>query len=160
MISTKLIIVVACLIGSVSLAEEKNDSAKWSKAVATAVSKGHPRLFATETDFKQLKKDLSKGVLRSMAAKRIVERAEFLLPTEPLARKLVGRRLLDTSRAALYRISTLAMAFRLSGDRRFLDRAVKELRAVCAFSDWNPSHFLDTGEMSLAVAEVTFNLKQ
>ena len=26
------------------------------------------------------------------------------------------------------------------------------MRAVCAFEDWNPSHFLDVGEMSLAVA--------
>ena len=56
------------------------------------------------------------------------------------------------SRTALYRIATLAMAYRLYGNKAHLDRAVAEMRAVCAFEDWNPSHFLDVGEMSLAVA--------
>ena len=56
------------------------------------------------------------------------------------------------SRTVLYRVATLAMAYRLYGDKAHLDRAVAEMRAVCAFEDWNPSHFLDVGEMSLAVA--------
>ncbi|MGN0846427.1 MAG: heparinase II/III family protein, partial [Kiritimatiellia bacterium] len=53
---------------------------------------------------------------------------------------------------ALYRINTLAMDYRLHGRAEVLARALDELRAVCAFSDWNPSHFLDVAEMSLAVA--------
>lgn len=56
------------------------------------------------------------------------------------------------SREVLDRVSTLAMAYRLFGDQKYLDRAVDELRAVCAFEDWNPSHFLDVAEMSMAVA--------
>ncbi len=44
------------------------------------------------------------------------------------------------------------MAWKMDEDSRFLDRAVAELDAVCAFSDWNPSHFLDLAEMSLAVS--------
>ena len=44
------------------------------------------------------------------------------------------------------------MAWRLTDDRRFADRAVKEALAVSAFQDWNNSHFLDTAEMCLAAA--------
>ena len=44
------------------------------------------------------------------------------------------------------------MAWRLTGDRRYFDRCVKELDAACALPDWNPSHFLDTAEMATAVA--------
>ena len=32
------------------------------------------------------------------------------------------------------------------------DRAIRELEAVCGFVDWNPLHFLDVGEMCLAVS--------
>ena len=78
--------------------------------------------------------------------------ADMMVPTPPSARIKEGKRLLGVSRTALYRISTLAMAYRLYGNKAHLDRAVAELRAVCAFEDWNPSHFLDVGEMSLAVA--------
>jgi hypothetical protein len=63
-----------------------------------------------------------------------------------------GKRLLDVSRTALFRISTLAMAYRLYGNAAHLSRAVEEMRAVCAFETWHPSHFLDVAEMSLAVA--------
>ncbi len=115
-------------------------------------AKGHPRLFADSARFELLREQAKGDSLRSLAAKRVVERAELLVDIPPLERKKVGRRLLQTSRKALYRISTLAMAWKMDGDRRFLDRAVAELDAVCAFSDWNPSHFLDVAEMSLAVS--------
>ena len=144
-------VVMSAFVGFAPAAETP-DASKWSQAISTAVTKGHPRLFATKADFAALKGDLSKGALRSLAAQRVRERAQRLLSTKPLERKMIGRRLLHTSREALCRISTLALAYRLSSDRRFLDRAVAELSAVCAFPDWNPSHFLDTGEMSLAVA--------
>jgi hypothetical protein len=46
----------------------------------------------------------------------------------------------------------LSAAYRLTGDRAFAERAEKEMLAVAAFTDWNPSHFLDVGEMTAALA--------
>ncbi len=115
-------------------------------------AKGHPRLFADGARFELLREQAKGDNLRALAVKRVVERAKMLVDVPPLERKMVGRRLLVTSRNALYRISTLAMAWKVDGERRLLDRAVAELEAVCAFSDWNPSHFLDVAEMSLAVS--------
>ena len=43
-------------------------------------------------------------------------------------------------------------AWRTTGDTRFRDRVIRELDAACSLKDWNPSHFLDTAEMSTAVA--------
>jgi len=65
---------------------------------------------------------------------------------------MVGRRLLDVSRLALERITALAMVARITGEERYARRAIEEMLAVIRFSDWNPSHFLDVAEMSLAVA--------
>jgi hypothetical protein len=46
----------------------------------------------------------------------------------------------------------LALAYHFSGDKKYLDAATANMKTVCEFSDWNPSHFLDVAEMSNGVA--------
>lgn len=82
----------------------------------------------------------------------ILDQSEAILEAPPVERVLIGRRLLDKSREALKRIFYLSYSYRKTGDTRFLDRAEQEMLAVSAFSDWNPSHFLDVAEMTMAVA--------
>ncbi|NHE56704.1 heparinase II/III domain-containing protein [Cyclobacterium plantarum] len=69
-----------------------------------------------------------------------------------LTRNMIGRRLLSTSRDMLHRVNVLGIAYRLEKDDRMLEKINEELIAVCNFTDWNPSHFLDVAEMSTAVA--------
>ena len=64
----------------------------------------------------------------------------------------MGPRLLAQSRHCLDRIYTLALLYRLDGKPQYLERAIRELRAAADFKDWNPSHFLDTAEMTHAFA--------
>ena len=123
-----------------------------AEAVAKAAARPHPRLFADAAGFARIKERIGKDGLLTAAAEHVRAVADMMLPTSPSQRIKEGKRLLGVSRTALYRISTLAMAYRLYGDKSHLDRAIAEMRAVCAFEDWNPSHFLDVGEMSLAVA--------
>lgn len=119
---------------------------------AATVPEGHPRLFADERGFAALKRRLGTDPSFDAAAEIVKACAAEELKSDPLERKMDGRRLLRTCREALRRISVLAMAYRLTGERPYLDRCVKELKAACGFTDWNPSHFLDVAEMSLAVA--------
>ena len=123
-----------------------------SEMVAKAAAKPHPRLFADGAGFACLKERLGKDALLTAAAEHVRAVADRMLPAKPSERIKQGKRLLGVSRTALYRIAMFAMAYHLYGDKAHLDRAVAEMRAVCAFEDWNPSHFLDVGEMSLAVA--------
>jgi len=44
------------------------------------------------------------------------------------------------------------MVYRIEKDKRMLSRLNDELVAACNFPTWNPKHFLDVGEMSLAIA--------
>ena len=122
------------------------------QAATRAAALPHPRLFATAKDFADLKARAAADPLVKMGVEAIRRGADHALKAPPSQRIKEGKRLLGVSRHALARISALAMAYRLTGEKKYLDRAVVELRAVCAFSDWNPSHFLDVGEMSLAVA--------
>ncbi len=59
---------------------------------------------------------------------------------------------LDISRDMLHRINMLAMVYRIEKDPRMLNRINEEVVAACNFPSWNPKHFLDVGEMSLAIA--------
>lgn len=65
---------------------------------------------------------------------------------------MTGRRLLTVSRDALSRIGILSTVFSISKEQRFLDKLNEEIIAVCSFSDWNPTHFLDAAEMAYGVA--------
>ena len=143
-------IFTALLIAGAVLAAAGANS--FDDAICAAVEKGHPRLFANAEGFAGIRQGVKKGSLREFALKHVVMRADFLLETHPLDRTMTGRRLIYVSRKELYRITTLAMAYRVTGERRYLERALREMKAVCAFQDWNPSHFLDTAEMSLSVA--------
>jgi hypothetical protein len=64
---------------------------------------------------------------------------------------MTGRRLLSVSRDCLNRVTLLAAAYRMTGDLKYFTQAEAELLAAAAFSDWNPSHFLDVGEMTAAL---------
>ena len=63
-----------------------------------------------------------------------------------------GKRLLAQSRQCIRRVMAMAMAHRLTGDTRFADAAIKEMLVAAEFKDWNPSHFLDVGEMTFGLA--------
>ncbi|MGV8090878.1 MAG: hypothetical protein AB2L24_03280 [Mangrovibacterium sp.] len=58
---------------------------------------------------------------------------------------------LEASREQIYRMITLGMAYRLSGDKRFARKGETELVNVCNYPSWDPPHFLDVAEMSTAV---------
>lgn len=47
---------------------------------------------------------------------------------------------------------TLGMAYQLTGEQKYVNRAWIDLEAVAGFPDWHPQHGLDTVEMSAAVA--------
>ena len=113
---------------------------------------GHPRLLFTDADLAAAQEAARSDPLRSALHDRIAAAATAALSARPLVHELIGPRLLKQSRAAVVQILTCAMAYRLTGDDRFLQRARGDLLTVAAFPDWNPSHFLDVAEMSLAVA--------
>ena len=60
--------------------------------------------------------------------------------------------ILPISRETFNRIVILGFAWQVTGDERFAARALRELKNVCAYPDWRPSHFLAAAEMALAVS--------
>ena len=93
-----------------------------------------------------------KSEIGGWIAARVIADADGLLELPPCKRVMDGRRLLGTSRKILFRVNTLVAAYHLTGKAAYADRAIAEMRAAAEFTDWNPSHFLDVGEMALALA--------
>ncbi len=119
--------------------------------ILVAAQKAHPRLFAV-ADTAALQARIDGHEHLGMTYQLLRSQADALLDKEPLTRIQIGRRLLDVSRECLKRVLCLALLWRLSHERCYLERAKQELLAVAAFTDWNPSHFLDVAEMCAAVA--------
>jgi len=112
----------------------------------------HPRLLAKTDDFERLRTQVIADPYSRRVFEELKKRAEKILTEPPVTRELTGRRLLDVSRRFIDRVSSLAMLARITHDPRYANRAIAEMRAVAAFSDWNPSHFLDTAEMTFGMA--------
>ncbi len=112
----------------------------------------HPRLFATEREFSLLREKAAGDGIHHRMLGRLAFLAAGLLDVPPAERTMTGRRLLGISRLEVYRISTLGLCYRMTGNPAYRDRCIEELRTIARFQDWNPSHFLDVAEMTLAVA--------
>lgn len=111
-----------------------------------------PRLILNKQIEKNLKRKLKTDPVLQNVYQAILLNAREVQQKPLLERIQIGRRLLSVSREMLYRINILGMVYRIDKDKAVLDRINEELVAVCNFSDWNPSHYLDVAEMSLAVA--------
>jgi len=111
-----------------------------------------PRLGLNVGNEKQFLNQIASDPVTKNMYQALKKDALFILNEPLLERKLEGRRLLGVSREMLYRMNCLAMLYRVEKDKAILQRINKELLAVSAFLDWNPSHFLDVAEMALAVS--------
>jgi hypothetical protein len=122
-----------------------------SSEVLATLDKSHPRLMLKEKDLETLKQQYATDKVLQKCIKDVLQDADYQFQKPPLKYEKIGPRLLHVSRACLHRIYALALAYRWTGQEKYAKKAAENLLTVCAFNDWNPSHFLDTAEMSHAV---------
>lgn len=112
----------------------------------------HPRLIFLKGEEVLLNTALENDSIKLKFHQKILIESNRILERKPVERIKVGMRLLATSREALLRIFYLSYSWRMTGEQRYVERAKQELEAVAAFEDWNPSHFLDVAEMTIALS--------
>jgi hypothetical protein len=112
----------------------------------------HPRLLMTDKQVNHIRTEIKSQADLQLFYKAIIEKADDIMGRSPVKRVKTGRRLLSVSRRCLDRVIHLSAAYRFTRKRSYLKRAEKEMLAAAAFSDWNPSHFLDVAEMTAALA--------
>ena len=112
----------------------------------------HPRLLTSQSELAGIRQSLNEDPLRRQLADMVMRQADLMMDVAPITRRLQGRRLLGQSRMCVQRVITLAMAYHLTEDARYVRRAEQEMLSAARFEDWNPSHFLDVAEMTMALA--------
>ena len=126
----------------------------WSTIPAFGyVSSTHPRLLFNKVEEKEVKKLIKKDPLAGNLASFLKGKADSMVVLPQLTYDLnkYGN-ILYTSRAYVTRLGTLSLAYRLYGEQKYLDAVNKTLLWICGYKDWDPKHFLDTAEMTTAVA--------
>ncbi|MBD2845320.1 Ig-like domain-containing protein [Paenibacillus sp. IB182496] len=109
----------------------------------------HPRVMMQAQDLQRILQLVDTDVHMIQWYANVKTEADALL-SAPVADEQAN--MLQTARNTVDRVQTLAMAYLVSEDAQYAERAWDELEAVADFDDWNPSHFLDTAEMTYAVA--------
>jgi hypothetical protein len=118
----------------------------------TPLSYPHPRLLLLKGEEERLKQNIDLDGTWQKVHNAIIAECDNILPTTPIDRHMEGITMLPTVRVAVKRIFYLSYAYRMTKDRQYLDRAVKEMLAIAAFSDWNPEQYLDTAETTFCMA--------
>ncbi|MCF8341263.1 MAG: heparinase II/III family protein [Chitinophagaceae bacterium] len=112
----------------------------------------HPRILLFKGEEAAINQTIQKDTVWRNVHQIILQESDRLISIEPIKRIQIGRRLLDKSREAIRRLFFLSYAYRTTSNEKYLLRAEKELLTISAFSDWNPTHFLDVAEMTMAVS--------
>ena len=112
----------------------------------------HPRLLWFKGEEKALKKKIKADTYWSRLHELILQEADRIVELPVNERVKIGMRLLTTCREDLRRILYLGYAWRMTGDDKYAERAEREMLKASSFVDWNPSHYLDVGEMMTALA--------
>jgi len=116
------------------------------------IKKTTPRLVFNAQIVEDLKIKIKIDPVTANMYKVIQGNAYEILDKPLLERVQTGRRILTISRTMLFRVNMLGVVYLVDNDSAILERINQEVLAVCNFSDWNPSHYLDVAEMSMAVA--------
>lgn len=110
----------------------------------------HPRVQFTQEDFDRVK-ELSltdENMIKWRA--QVISDADATLTAELPKHELYDGLRMNCQRMFSKDIHVLALAWHLTGDQKYVDRAYAEMETIAHFSDWNPNHHLDTCEMMAA----------
>ncbi|MFN8240792.1 MAG: heparinase II/III family protein [Bacteroidales bacterium] len=143
-----LLLVAGLVLVNFSMCAQKDNISDKDKTGIVS----HPRILMFAGEEEAIKNRINTYPAWKTIHDIIIADCNSTLAKAPVERVLIGKRLLDKSREALRRIFSLSYGYRMTGNPQYLQRAEKEMLAVAAFTDWNPSHFLDVAEMTMGMA--------
>lgn len=122
-------------------------------ATANAQNPEHPRLILPKSGEAALLSNIESDSRWSAIHNIILEESETLLSQEDITYELGVRKEMHLLGCeTVKRVLFLAYSYRMTGDRRFLDRAARTAECICDLDSWNPYHFLDVAELTVAAA--------
>jgi len=142
---------VVAVVSVLFLSGARNAVPSDGSTVLSTLDKNHPRLMLKDEDLRKLKELHTKDKILQKCVGDVLKQADNYCESPTLKHEKIGPRLLHVSRECLNRVYALGLAYRWTGEEKYAKKTLDNLLTVCDFNDWNPSHFLDTAEMSHAV---------
>lgn len=119
----------------------------------SALAGVHPRVVATEDDFARLRREVKENSHKARWYKKLIDFCDGMKDKPTIKYELRdGVRLLYVSWDLQLYATTLALAYKLTGDRKYFDYAWPHLKACAEMPDWNPSHHIDVGTLAYGYA--------
>ena len=122
-------------------------------------SVNHPFILADANDFSKVREEYKSKSFSEYTEKLtsyVLANADGLLDTNiypPMDYVLDEEdSILPISREVINRMIILGYAWQLTGEEKYAERAIVELKKVCSYNDWCNSHFLASSEMAFAVS--------
>lgn len=119
----------------------------------------HPFIFADKSRFDIVRNEVKNASFTEYTKSlysSVIANADALLDTNiyPLLPYVLDEEdsILPISREVINRTVILGYAWQITGNEKYAERAIDELKNVCSYDDWCTSHFLATAEMALAVS--------
>lgn len=138
---------IAALLMTCFAVNAQSDSLDWNTAIAP-----HPRILMREGEEAEIKTNIQQDKIWMKIHTTILDECDKMLNEPALQRVQIGRRILVVSRECLRRVFFLSYAWRMTHEEKYFKKAESELLSVSSFTDWNPSHFLDVAEMTMALS--------
>lgn len=119
-------------------------------------SENHPRLIFDDEGFNTIRSLVATGENEAVAIMHdmLMKMADACLKDTSVIRVRMdasNKRLLITS-TITKRMVSVSWAYKMTGERKYLEYVENNLATISSLENWNPNHFLDVGEISTAVA--------
>ncbi len=111
----------------------------------------HPRLLLHSGEEGQIRAAIASQPVLASADSVLMVYCTKVMDLPPHPKKMAGKRIEKMSEP-LRRIFALSYAYRVHGDMKYADRAIAEMLNTAAYDGWNPDHYLDTSELTMALA--------
>lgn len=135
------LLVIGCLVATFTYANN-----------ILPIGKAHPHLILQKGDMAKIRTLVGSDSVALRLHNEIAYIANRAMQQPVNERIQTGKRILGVSRSVLERVTSLSYMYLYTGEVKYAERAEKEMLAAASFTDWNPSHYLDTGEMTAALA--------
>jgi len=106
----------------------------------------HPRLMGTKEDFDRIKEEAKTDSDLAYIVNKLISQANAILPKEPVYYHYNDSyRTLNMAFQYVKNMEQLGLAYQLTGDKKYVDRAWLDIKSVCSFPDLNEAHVIDCG---------------
>ncbi|MBZ2197488.1 CBM96 family carbohydrate-binding protein [Occultella gossypii] len=117
------------------------------ESVVEMVRPDHPRLIADDDRLAEIQGWIAADDGAAAVRDELLGEADAILDEPTTEYVHNGRSILASARQVKTRVWTLALAYRLTQDPIYAERAYVEMEAAAGFKDWNPEAFLSVAEL-------------